>query len=592
MAEDRLLSFMKYPEDGIKHPVAKEIDNISKTVSDSKKLWQIGMPNRIGAEHFLNLLLEKAYRLKEMRQSLRDDNYLEEADNLRSPTVDVLVFGQEISLYVGKHFVCNLLQTFPWLNAEAISSNEILTDLQSDLENLNLGQETIVLVISQSGQTFPTVKAMDKFEEFRQQGKIREVFLLVGSVTSILSHPVLNRENFKTLPNNLFINGSSHSTCEPASVTVNAVWCTLNELVLYLSKRFVEEFPDANSLGTILTPEDIAKLEKRGDDNVVILEKIVGIDTAGNRIQSRIHSDLVFQANKWAQHILEKLIAWGLVILYIMITVGLKLTPTQAIFDLLVASFELSQGSLVFLILFACARGADIIIYILLHWFFTLGLRLLQGRELLARTGTRSLLISAVPHVGKPLEAFATKTVANSYELATWIIHEANPVNDQLDRQAHRTTRGKLVIVSVPDGRYGNKLRLQEEAAIMTAKQTNNIRNLRVGPEIIAFSPNSEIEKERCFKKVFLLPSVELDLNLDGPNASKRKELIASLSESMFGELECFTANIVLLGEVAKIVASFFPLEFEYHASQSRTKTMTTASPVKVIFFLINDLLT
>ena len=58
------------------------------------------------------------------------------------------------------------------------------------------------------------------------------------------------------------------------------------------------------------------------------------------------------------------------------------------------------------------------------------------------------------------------------------------------------------------------------------------------------------------------------------------KEQIEALRESCFGSFERLLSGYVFFWAMAKKVASFPLLKYEYWKSQSRTKVMTTASPV------------
>jgi glucosamine 6-phosphate synthetase-like amidotransferase/phosphosugar isomerase protein len=57
------------------------------------------------------------------------------------------------------------------LNIKALSANQVLSQLQHDAQSLHLGKDSIVLAISQSGQTFPTLQATNAFEKLYQSGR-------------------------------------------------------------------------------------------------------------------------------------------------------------------------------------------------------------------------------------------------------------------------------------------------------------------------------------------------------------------------------------------------------------------------------------
>jgi hypothetical protein len=585
MAEEPFLHYTHYLDYDTKDPIGDELQRIPRTMSESSQNWQKGNLNRIAGDYFLELLIEKGHKFEQRRQTMQQAGL--PADELRSSELDILVIGQENSLQAGHNFVNNLKKIFPKLNVQAISSNEALLKLKHDPRSLSFSKETIVLAITQSGQTFPTNEVIDECCRLYQKRTIREIFVLIGDTTSIVRSPVLRKSELnKSLPKNVFVSGSPHSICEAATITHILERFTLNKLVLFLAKHTIAEFPNSNPWGTILIQEDIANLEGLQECTINAAENIVGTDRAGDKSRSRIHKELVTSGRKWAQHVVETPTAWGIMALYIAITVGgksllgLSLSPPQAILNLFVAVFHISQNSAVFRILNYYAVVADITIYVFGYWFCLLGLRFWQKRTLLARTGTRSVVIGDVPCVHKPLVSYVREMFSLSFGINTLIVHGEDPADELLDYFGPQSVRGNLMYVGVPDGSGGGELQDRKNAVIMAAKQANNIRHLNVGPEIVALIKDPEIEDERCFSKKFILPRYNLKLNCKGPNASDRQKLIVDLTESMDGELVRLIAGYVFFWALAKDVASFPFLKFEFWKSQSRTKDASTASPV------------
>lgn len=86
-------------------------------------------------------------------------------------SIHVLVLGIENSLWLGSQFCADLSLLFPWLNCVAMSANRVLGLVQDSIHhirshnwtlnsmNFRLAPEAIVLSISQSGGTYPTVWA-------------------------------------------------------------------------------------------------------------------------------------------------------------------------------------------------------------------------------------------------------------------------------------------------------------------------------------------------------------------------------------------------------------------------------------------------
>jgi hypothetical protein len=112
---------------------------------------------------------------------------------------------------------------------------------------------------------------------------------------------------------------------------------------------------------------------------------------------------------------------------------------------------------------------ADLGIYIFGPWIWTLGLRLAQGRQILARTGKRTLVIGETPWVHQILNNFVSKLFSLSYGVTSLEVQAANPQDDLVHAYAHRVVRGTLLFLGIPDGRCTEQQRSAEAALIMVA---------------------------------------------------------------------------------------------------------------------------
>jgi hypothetical protein len=138
---------------------------------------------------------------------------------------------------------------------------------------------------------------------------------------------------------------------------------------------------------------------------------------------------------------------------------------------------------------------------------WTLGLRYIQGRQLLARMGKRTLVVGDLPWVHQLLKSYVSKLFSLSYGIASLEIHGANPQDQMLHHFGHRVVRGTLIYLGVPDGRRGKIQKQEESATIMTGKQANGIRNLGAGPEIVAVGHNPAIARQdfcEIFSRLFV----------------------------------------------------------------------------------------
>jgi hypothetical protein len=221
----------------------------------------------------------------------------------------------------------------------------------------------------------------------------------------------------------------------------------------------------------------------------------------------------------------------------------------------------------------------DIGIYIFGPWLWTLGLRVLQGRQLLARTGKRTLVIGDTPWVQQILRIYVSKLFSLSYGITSLEIHGANPQDHLVHQFGHRVVRGTLLFLGFPDGRCSDKQHYEEKAVLMTARQANGIQHLRTGPEVMAVGSDPLLARQG-FAQAIVLPSPTQQACEDSEQPPLATNLIETLRDSRYGSFRRLLASYLFFWALAKRVASFPLLRYSFWRSQSRTKIMTTAAPV------------
>ena len=593
MTEHPLLSQIKFTQIE-QDPVAQDINSIPQVLHQIKTDWENPTSlNRRSANYLISLIVEKAKRFEERQKLMFKAGFVSRIRVM--PAVDLLITGEENSLWLGEQFAQDLKTVFPFLNVVAISANQILLQLDKGFSQLNLGKDSLVLAITQSGQTYSTVQAINIFDNLSRQGSIGELFVMAGELSSFMnstqgqggltttSHSsFLDRDRHGC--NRIFVNGSGRRTAEPSTVAVAAMRQTLTELLLYLAKQMRHKFPDIQPFGMTLTIESLMVLTMIKEDflNKNVL-KIIGITSEGKPLKSATTRQTLIQGGHyWANHITETPLAWAVHSLYIFISVGwiipfghtLPLVKTLSgfVFDLI----NLPVSTIQFLL--PLVTLSDLAVYIFGAWLWTLAIRYFQGRKLLARMGKRTLIIGDVPWVNQLLQAYVSKLFALSYGIATIEVHGDNPHDSLLHSFAHRVVRGTLILLGIPDGRHGKYQQETEKAAIMTGKQANGIRSFNTGAEIIAMSSNKAIANQD-FTKALILDSNNDSIYFRS-SSPEQKEQIEKLRESCFGSFQRLLASYVFFWALTKKVASFPFLKYEYWKSHSRTKTMTTPSPV------------
>jgi hypothetical protein len=558
--------------DPVNHDL-QEIPNVLNAIATS---W--GDPasfNRQSAAYLAELLMAKA---KTWEQQQHATIQIKSTPVVPELFLDLLIIGVESSLWLGERFAQDLTTVFPALRVRALSANQVLQKLSYDWRGLHLSNTSIVLAISQSGQTFPTLQATNAFEELRRQNRIGELFLLTGELCSLMG-TAIDQYYYQdsSFTRRIFINSSGRRTAEPTTVAVAATQATLTELLLYLAKHLRQRFPAQGPLGMPLTTANLLMLEKLKHDflNHSVVS-IVGVTATGEHIQSPTYQYLIRSSRKWALHIIETPIVWGIHAFYVLITVGFQVPLVQSILQLLVIGFHLPA---LLLMLLPICKLADIALYIFGPWFWALGLRYVQGRPLLARQGKRTLVIGDVHWVHQLLKTYVSKLFSLSYGMTALDVHGANPQDHMLHHFGHRIVRGTLVFLGVPDGRCGQQQRDDESTVIMTGKQASGVRNLKAGAEIIVLGHNPAIATQG-FHNTIILPTASTAAVSTSDSSIYQQIVLAELREARFSSFERLLASYVFFWALAKRVSSFPFLRYQHWKSQSRTRIMTTAAPV------------
>ena len=587
MADHPHLPYINYLKNDNQDPIADDCQQIPQILGKIRLSWQNPVSlERKTADYLVRLFCKKVRDFEQKWQTMLRLNLTRYVHAQQSPSVDLLVVGVENSLWLGERFAQDLKNIFPQLNVQAISSNQVLQQLQHDFSSLQLGKDSLVLAITQSGQTFPTVQVINIFDRLFRQNIIGEVFILTGELSSFLGSSVIQLKHSNTLRHNIFVNGSGRRTSEPATIAVAAAQQTLTELLFYLAKQVKYHFPDSNPFGMTLTAESLIALEKMKDDFLDInVVKIMGITLTGKVIETSVRRTLITGGHKWALHVLETPLAWLIHALYIAITVGwsipfgYEIPLATTLLRLIIWATNIPQDGFLIFLVKPVVTLVDIAIYIFGSWLWTLGIRYFQGRQLLARTGKRTLVIGDVPWVSKLLTSYVSKLFSLSYGIASLEVHGANPGDDLLHNFGHRVVRGTLLFLGVPDGRWREKQKQKENAVIMTGKQADGVRNINVGPEVVVMGANPEIAR-KGFSNAIVLEGSDQHFSFSDRSAEDQKVLIEDLRESRFGAFERLLASYIFFWALAKKVASFPVLSYQHWKSQSRTKIATTAAPV------------
>ncbi len=578
----------------VSDPVERDIKEIPQVLQTIEQSWAEPFSvNCQSAENLVHFLIEKAEYFQKKQIKMLETGLDTQIGEGHS--IDLLITGVENSLWLGEQFAQDAKTIFPFLHIKTLSSNQVLKALKHDLASLQLGKKTLVLAITQSGQTFSTVQAIHAFEQLRHHEGICELFIVTGEPRSFLGStnasntPTQNAQSVsrdRALSHRMFVNRSGRRTAEPSTLASAATHQTLTELLLYIAQHMREAFPNARPFGMTLTSNSLLFLKRINSD---FLEKsvyeIIGNTAAGNPLESAIHQQLIANGQKWALHITETPIVWGIHALYTLISVGWVIPFGYTIpifatsFRLIVMALGLTSDFWFAALISPVLTVLDIAVYIFGPWLWTLALRGFQDRPLLARTGKRTLVIGDTDWVHQLLNAYVSKLFSLSYGIASLEVQSANPQDHLLHHFGHQVARGTLIFLGVPDGRWSEKLKIEENAVIMTGKQAHGVRNRRIGSEVIVLGHNPEI-KNKGFNEALVLRGDPSSLYLKQASTPDQQVLLEALNESRFKSFGRLLASYIFFWALAKKVALFPFLKYEHWKSQSRTKIMTTASPV------------
>ncbi|KAK3270697.1 hypothetical protein CYMTET_20918 [Cymbomonas tetramitiformis] len=438
----------------VKDPVGKDIADIPRVLHLIQAEWAEGAGmNRVTAYNF--------YR--DLRQVLKNKASAGEEHDPRR--LDLLITGCEVSLWVAEQFAADLKSVLPELNVVAFSANKVLGLLGQVFPLPTIGHQfshdfdgTLVLLVSHSGGTFAPLAVANLMKAFSSR------LFVVTSEWDTQIGLALHRNNTGLLNASVFSTNVGFRPAEPSSVSLIAIQQMLTQLLLYIINREAKELGAAGEIRGY----ELAQLESMNQDCIKALEDIVGVTRHGEPIIGPTAAQgLRQQGRTWAQHVLEAPIAWILSAMYIVITVVAGVPPASTLYSFLGDDATVPK---LFLLV-------DAVLYVFLPLWITFLLRLLHGRTVLHRLGTRTVVVGDVPWVSQSIDAFLSKLFACSYSIASIHVLSGNPADHFVHRHTHRVVRGTLLAVGRPDSRL-NGLASTEQAVNLSVKQASSIANL------------------------------------------------------------------------------------------------------------------
>lgn len=319
-----------------------------------------------------------------------------------SMSVDILLTGCEVSLYLAEQFASDLKKAFPKLCIEAVSSNKLLGLYGQEIAVPSLGfphssetrniHDSIVIIVSHSGGTFGPLACSNLLQSATQNifvvtsewdTQIGKQLRMIDESDGTSGH-MMNQRIFST--------EIGIRPAEPCSVSVAATHQLLTNLFEYLSVIVLSDPRFCRATKAQINEQDIQILERCNQMNINALTEIVGYNVFGyplDRIPPLLNN-IHELGNLWSDHILEQARAYIMSFLYVFITVTWGWPLISAIGS---ASGVAGESVEFFL------RFLDSCIYFWLPQICITIIRIFQGRNLRHRMVGRTVVIGDIPWV-------------------------------------------------------------------------------------------------------------------------------------------------------------------------------------------------
>jgi len=410
--------------------------------------------------------------------------------------IDVLVLGIENSLWLGQQFAADLARVYPRLKVTAMSSNWVLgmmqkaqghvmpTNFALSRRNFKFSPHGMVLSISQSGTTYPTVWATRNLTQLPLC-----IFAMSGEFDTVLANSIGQDLTKPEFAGALFSTMSGVRPNEPSTTATLAMHHTLTWLLLFTTERLLTsgaiqergyQKKDLIIDRTNPTPacelrlHPLRQLKDMAVNVIDVAEQISGVTRHGTLVASSTRDGLLDMGAYLSSALME---GWFSTILsaayvYITVTVGVPLLST--IWLHVEDAIELDEDEPLSIALHYVFAHLDAWIYVFLGAILSSIHRLLTGRRLWTRYTGRGLVIVDCTMNYKLLRAYTSKLKSLAYRFQSFGVSGQNPQDHFVHEMTHLTQSEGIVIVGRPDGRLGS-LAAAEAATIMSTQQARFI---------------------------------------------------------------------------------------------------------------------
>jgi hypothetical protein len=172
----------------------------------------------------------------------------------RLDTVDLLIGGVEVSLWLAQQLAADMRALFPALTVKCVSTNKLLgVSGFSPRRTFFAGNErasaaqlenAAILLVSQSGQTFPSLHAARLLSQLAPD----RVWLLTGTPASKMEAALVSARLARGEPTDsprVLLSLSGHRPAEPSSLAVAATHHTMTHLLLHMATHVRNHAPES-----------------------------------------------------------------------------------------------------------------------------------------------------------------------------------------------------------------------------------------------------------------------------------------------------------------------------------------------------------
>jgi len=388
-------------------------------------------------------------------------------------SIDFLITGCEVSLWLAEQFASDLQQAFPALNVKALSSNKILGLFGQDIAVPTIGfpssgktcdfNDTVVIIVSHSGGTFAPLATSNLL-----QSSTNSIFVVASEWDTQIGKQLRGMKTSGQFESRIFSTDVGVRPAEPCSVSVAATQQLLTQIFMHVALVVLDNPHYRKLTNAVVTEHDLQELERCNQMNITALERIVGCTANGDMTpDASAERDLRAAGDVWADHVLEGVKGWMMSFAYIVgtVTAGYPLVTGVATACGLAATWA-----------FYVTRFFDSLIYVFLPQISITLLRLAQGRNVRHRMTGRTVVVGDIPWVAQSAEAFLSKIFACSYSAAGINVLSGNPSDHLVHRHTHRVVRGALLVVGRPDGRL-SALASAEATTCLSLNQASSIQS-------------------------------------------------------------------------------------------------------------------